>query len=93
MGKPRNCSGAFCRLYLLVVCDVYSNRKRRYAKMAVHSDENEAKVIDGLVVEAEILLETNESKKELKEKRGVIKQTLYDGSKRLKHTLPKGKHL
>lgn len=61
--------------------------------MAAHSDENEAKVIDELVVEAEILLETNESKKDLKEKRGVLKQTLYDGSKRLKHTLPKGKHL
>ena len=61
--------------------------------MTAQSDENEAKVIDELVVEAEILLETNESKKELKEKRGVIKQTLYDGSKRLKHTLPKGKRL
>ena len=61
--------------------------------MTAQSDENEAKVIDELVVEAEILLESNESKKELKEKRGVIKQTLYDGSKRLKHTLPKGKHL
>ena len=61
--------------------------------MTAQSDENEAKVIDELVVEAEILLETNESKKDLKEKRGVIKQTLYDGSKRLKHTLPKGKHL
>ena len=61
--------------------------------MTAQSDENEAKVIDELVVEAEILLETNESKKDLKEKRGVLKQTLYDGSKRLKHTLPKGKHL
>ena len=61
--------------------------------MTAHSDENEAKVIDELVVEAEILLETNEFKRDLKEKRGVIKQTLYDGSKRLKHTLPKGKHL
>lgn len=61
--------------------------------MTAHSDENEAKVIDELVVEAEILLESNEAKKDLKEKRGVIKQTLYDGSKRLKHILPKGKHL
>jgi len=61
--------------------------------MTAQSDENEAKVIEELVFEAEILLETNESKKELKEKRGVIKQTLYDGSKRLKHTLPKGKRL
>ncbi|MHB8121067.1 MAG: hypothetical protein ACYDG4_02845 [Desulfuromonadaceae bacterium] len=61
--------------------------------MTAQSDENEAKVIDELVVEAEILLDINESKKELKEKRGVIKETLYDGSKRLKHTLPKGKHL
>ncbi len=61
--------------------------------MTAQSDENEAKVIDELVVEAEILLESNEAKRDLKEKRGVIKQTLYDGSKRLKHTLPKGKHL
>jgi len=61
--------------------------------MTAQSNENDAKVIDELVVEAEILLEINESKKELKEKRGVMKNTLYDGSKRLKHTLPKGKHL
>ncbi|MHB8056698.1 MAG: hypothetical protein ACYDHC_02255 [Desulfuromonadaceae bacterium] len=61
--------------------------------MTAQSDENDVKVIDELVVEAEILLEINESKKELKEKRGVIKKTLYDGSKKLKHTLPKGKHL
>ena len=61
--------------------------------MTAQSDENDVKVIDELVVEAEILLEVNESKKELKEKRGVIKKTLYDGSKKLKHTLPKGKHL
>lgn len=61
--------------------------------MTVQTDENDAKKIEQLVGEAEILLEKDDSKKDLKEKRGVIKQTLYDGSKKLKHILPKGKHL
>lgn len=42
---------------------------------------------------AEIRLEQDDSRKDLKEKRGVMKQTLYDGSKKLKHVLPKGKHI
>jgi hypothetical protein len=55
--------------------------------------ENEKKILDKLVDEAEIILEEDYEKKDLKEKRGVTKQTLYDGSKKLKHTIPKGKHL
>ena len=61
--------------------------------MTAQTDEKEAKKIEELVGEAEILLEEDDSKKDLKEKRGIIKQTLYDGSKKLKHILPKGKRL
>jgi len=50
-------------------------------------------MIEKLVSEAEIFLEDDYEKKDLKEKRGVTKQTLYDGSKKLKHTIPKGKQL
>lgn len=42
---------------------------------------------------AEIRLEQDDTRKDLKEKRGVMKQSLYDGSKKLKHVLPKGKHI
>ncbi|MDD2309552.1 MAG: hypothetical protein PHH91_08225 [Desulfuromonadaceae bacterium] len=61
--------------------------------MTAQTDEKEAKRIDELAREADILLEDKDSKKDLKEKRGVIKQTLYVGSKKLKHVVPKGKHL
>lgn len=61
--------------------------------MTAQTDEVEAKKIEELVREAEIILEEDDSKKDLKEKRGIIKQTLYDGSKKLKHIVPKGKHL
>ena len=55
--------------------------------------ENEKEMIEKLVEEAEISLEDDYVKKDLKEKRGITKQTLYDGSKKLKHIIPKGKHL
>lgn len=61
--------------------------------MTAGTDDKEMKNIEKLVEEAEIMLEGDDSKKDLKEKRGVIKQTLYDGSKKLKHIIPKGKHL
>ena len=61
--------------------------------MAAQTDQIEAEKIEQLAGEAEILLEEDDSKKDLKEKRGIIKQTLYDGSKKLKHIIPKGKHL
>jgi len=61
--------------------------------MADLTDQKEAEIIEQLAGEAEILLEENDSKKDLKEKRGLIKQTLYDGSHKLKHIIPKGKHL
>lgn len=61
--------------------------------MTAQSDENEAKRIDELARETDILLEQEDSRKDLKEKRGIIKQTLYDGSKKLKHIVPKGKRI
>jgi len=61
--------------------------------MTVRIDKNEAENIEKLAGEAEILLEEADSKKDLKEKRGIIKKTLYDGSNKLKHIIPKGKHL
>ncbi|MDD2583190.1 MAG: hypothetical protein PHR66_14480 [Desulfuromonadaceae bacterium] len=61
--------------------------------MTAQSDENEAKRIDELARETDILLEEEDSRKDLKEKRGIIKQTLYDGSKKLKHIMPKGKRI
>lgn len=61
--------------------------------MATLMEEREEKRIEALAGEAESLIEEVETRKDLKEKRGIIKQTLYDGSKKLKHTLPKGKHV
>lgn len=59
--------------------------------MTVQRDEKEAERIEELASQAEILLEEDDSRKDLKEQRGIIKQTLYDGSKKLKHIVPKGK--
>jgi len=61
--------------------------------MTVLTAQKEADNIEELAGEAEILLEVDDTKKDLKEKRGIIKQNLYDGSNKLKHLLPKGKHL
>jgi len=61
--------------------------------MAARTNEKEAEKIEKLAGEAEILIEEGDSKKDLKEKRGIIKQTLYGGSNKLKHLIPKGKHL
>jgi len=70
-----------------------SNSKQEVFYMTAQIDEKEAGRIEGLTREAEILLEKEDSKKYLKEKRGAIKQNLYDGSKKLKHLVPKGKHI
>lgn len=60
--------------------------------MAAQTDEKEAKIIEELTRDAEVLLKEADTKKDLKEKRGVIKQNFYAGPKKLKHTVPKGKH-
>jgi hypothetical protein len=61
--------------------------------MATRADEREEKRIEELAGETEITIGYEDDRKDLKEKRGVIKQTLYGGSKMLKHILPKGKRL
>lgn len=61
--------------------------------MTAQTDKKEAEIIEELIGEAEIELEKVESKKDLKEKRKILKQTLYEGSEKLKHIVPKGKHL
>jgi len=61
--------------------------------MAAQIATTEAEKIEKLSEEAEILVAEDDAKKDLKEKRGLIKQTLYDGSHKLKHIIPKGKHL
>jgi len=53
----------------------------------------EHEVIEKLADEVELVVEDNYEKRDLKEKRGVTKNSLYDGSKKLKHSIPKGKHL
>ncbi len=55
--------------------------------------KKEAEVIEKLADDAEVILKTDYEKKDLKEKRSVMKNTLYDGSKKLKHSVPKGKRV
>ena len=55
--------------------------------------KKEEEVIEQLADSAELILETDYEKKDLKERRTLIKQTLYDGSKKLKHSVPKGKRV
>lgn len=56
-------------------------------------EKKEEEVIEQLADVAEVGLETDCEKRDMKEKRAVIKQTLYDGSKKLKHRVPKGKRI
>ena len=53
--------------------------------------QKETEAVEQLAVLAEVDLESRLAKKDLKERRGLAKLTLYDGSKKLKHTMPKGK--
>jgi hypothetical protein len=55
--------------------------------------QDEREMIDKLADEAEVTLTEDYEKKDRKEQRGVTKQSLYDGSKKLKHSVPKGKLL
>ena len=57
------------------------------------TSEKEMEKIEELAEEAEMILQEDYDKKDLKEKRGIIKDSLYDGSKKLKHIIPKGKHV
>ncbi|HEY5975465.1 MAG TPA: hypothetical protein VIU41_12050 [Geobacteraceae bacterium] len=55
--------------------------------------KNEALVIEKLAEANEDILATDYERRDLKERRGVAKNMLYDGSKKLKHSLPKGKKI
>ena len=46
--------------------------------------------VEELAERAELELESDCEKKDLKEKRKLVKDMLYDGSKKLKHRVPKG---
>ena len=55
--------------------------------------QNEETTIDQLAQQVEINLDMDYEKKDLKAQREQTKQNLYDGSKKLKHTVPKGKRI
>jgi hypothetical protein len=66
--------------------------------MATRAYEGIAKNIEGEIIEklagdAEILLDEEDSKKDHKESRKITKERSYSGSYKLKHMIPKGKHL
>ena len=56
--------------------------------MATFTDEKEVETIEALAAGAEMLIEKDDVRKELKEKRGFIKQTLFAGSHKLRHMTP-----
>jgi len=45
-------------------------------------------MIEELAVDTEMLLEKADERKDLKERRGIRKQTLFAGSHKLKHLIP-----
>lgn len=61
--------------------------------MTPQVDEKDAIRTEEQSLAAEMMIEKEDSRKDLKEKRGVTKQTFYDGSKKLKHIVPKGKRI
>ena len=66
--------------------------------MATRADTRNAKLIEAEEIErlagaAEFLVDIEDSKKDLKEKRKLIKVASYVGPYKIKHTIPKGKHL
>jgi hypothetical protein len=87
------CRIVFSAGYGILEKESSRHREKGVFSMTARIDEKEAEKIEELAGEAEIILEENDDKKDLKEKRGILKQTLYEGSKKLKHILPKGKHL
>jgi hypothetical protein len=60
------------------------------AKGVLDMTIQETQMIEKLAEESELVLENDYDKRDLKERRGVNKNMLYDGSKKLKHSVPKG---
>ncbi len=56
--------------------------------MATFTDKNEVGTIEELTLNAEMVIEKDDVRKDLKEKRGIIKQTLFAGSHKLRHVAP-----
>lgn len=55
--------------------------------------EKEFAALEQLAEEKELVLEGDCTRRDLKERRGLAKTMLYDGSKKLKHSVPKGKKI
>ena len=55
--------------------------------------KQETQIIEKLAEESELILEGDYEKRDMKERRAVAKNMLYDGSKKLKHSVPKGKKI
>ena len=54
---------------------------------------NDTMAIEKLAEESELILESNCEKRDMKERRAITKNMLYDGSKKLKHSVPKGRKI
>jgi len=63
------------------------------AKRGVSMAQNEEVTIDQLAQQLEITLDIDYERKDLKAQRSMTKLNLYDGSKKLKHIIPKGKRV
>jgi hypothetical protein len=70
-----------------------TGRRQQPGKRGFRMAKNEEETIDELARQVEVNLEIDYEKKDLKAQRGIVKQSLYDGSKKLKHTVPKGKRI
>jgi hypothetical protein len=91
--KSNLTSGSLQLLFSVQYEKISTSRNKEVGLMAVKAEEEEERVIEQLSMDAELLLKEDDDRKDLKEKRGIIKQTFYDGSNKLKHIIPKGKHL
>lgn len=56
--------------------------------MATLRDEKEEKMVEELAGNAELVVEKDDVRKDLKEKRGIIKRSLFAGSHKLRHVTP-----
>lgn len=82
--------------FFVFLWDNYSDGKSQKLEvlyMTVPIDEKVTERIEKLAMEAEILVEEEDSRKDLKESRKIIKQELFNGPTKLKHTMPKGKRI
>ena len=71
----------------------FGNRRNTTRIRGASMARNEERTIDELAQEMEINLAVDYDRKDLKAQRELTKQHLYDGSKKLKHTVPKGKRV